>query len=117
MFPQTLFINNQLYPSSVRPLRGKDEPNRGVYSYAWACPTCGEVWARAFLPGRPFFFFTHPCEEHEDLLIPSLIVSGSILLPGETSFNSSLPPEAWKRELLLHINFVERNPSVNTTED
>ncbi len=37
----------------------------GADSFAYTCSTCGEIWARVIVPGKPFLFINRPCEKHE----------------------------------------------------
>lgn len=109
MYRQTIFIGRRAIPTLlVRENHFGLPPSR-----AWCCPHCGEIWARAVveMPGgemRKFLFLTHPCEEHSDPLLPSLMVSGS-LLSAEPEFNDSLPRELWEREFHLHDAFIRKN--------
>ena len=107
MFPQVIFLAGRNYPCAPRGLI----PIRGAYypppSYAWFCPVCAEIWARAVVATHRFHVMTHPCEKHLEPMSPMLQVSGSLLLPMEESFNESLPEALVRRELELHIKFLE----------
>lgn len=96
---QILEIEGQVYEALPRP---HNSP-----SYAWFCPVCGEVWARAITGGR-FAVWTRPCSKHLDPLLPSLAIPGSIWLAWDTDFTDSLSRELVSRELLLLLAHVER---------
>jgi len=71
-------------------------------SYAYFCPTCGEVWARAVCENRPFFVWTVGCRKHQQY---NFLIAGSLMLPLEPDFNAILPLDVLKWELERHIDF------------
>lgn len=108
MNPQSISIGPRLYSTGPRPLLWAGRTIQPPHSYAWACPVCGKVWARASVPGTYYSFITHPCEAHEDPLVPSLLIPGSLLSHHDADFNASLSLELWQREVLLHIAHKEK---------
>lgn len=108
MSPQSLSVGPRLYPSGLRSSIFAGGIVQYPHSYAWACPVCAEIWARASVPDSFYSFITHPCEAHEDPLVPSLLVPGSLLSLHDEGFNASLPVELWQREVLLHIAHKEK---------
>jgi hypothetical protein len=51
-------------------------------SYAYFCPECGEVWARAVIPSRRFMVWTIPCSLHR---------GGVFSLLWDEPYNAALP--------------------------
>jgi len=84
------YRHGQLYPPS---------------GYAWFCPQCGEVWARAAVEGRPFTVWTRRC-----IACPGLRYefAGSIILDWEREFNEALPRAVKEREMALHLAWAEQ---------
>ena len=73
-------------------------------SFGFVCHVCGEVWARAGIDARPFFFFTKPCRKHSG---NGCMVPGSMWMPMEPDFTNALSGEVLKREFLLHLDYAE----------
>lgn len=105
---QTIFVGNRSYPPQLRGTLRVHEERWPPASYAWCCPVCGEIWARAVVRGRDFQFLTHVCEAHEDPQMPSLLVPGSLLMPWDENFNAALGSDLWLREFTLHFNHAQR---------
>ncbi len=108
VFPQVVEIVGKTFSSDLRPMFEVLEQRRPPNSYAWGCPRCGEIWARAKVANRPWQFIHHVCESCIDDLIPTYTIPGSIYLSWDAGFNSSLGEALWLRELELHIKHVER---------
>lgn len=106
--PQTIIVRDVPYAALPRPPERIHEEWQAPRSYAWACPKCGDIWARAVVAMQPFMFFSHPCEAHSDALPPSLIIGGSLWLPLQNGFNQTLSRELLIREFQLHLNHVEK---------
>ena len=90
-----------------------------VDSIAYFCPTCGDVWGR-IVAGAYWQLLTVPCEQHVPACVASWYkIPGSILIPMERkdavgrwgwgAVLEVLPAAVLQRELLIHINHVERN--------
>jgi len=107
VFKQTIFVGRSTFPPTYRTMRRVHEEMQRPPSYAWFCPECAEIWARALVEGSSFQVITYPCEQHRDRFV-GILVSGSILLPFDLEFNDSLPVEAWRREVIIHANMIER---------
>lgn len=103
----TLFLDNKLYQIKQKPNPLVALGLAPAYSVAWCCPACGEVWARKVVDSRQFFFLTVPCPKHEDALLRTLMVPGSLLVGGEVVLDE-LPPELVTREFEAHIKHFER---------
>lgn len=75
------------------------------YSYGFACPVCGDVWARAGVEhsGSKWHFMHMPCRKHKE----GLRVPGSLWLAWDPEWNALLPHNLLLRELELHIAFWE----------
>lgn len=86
-------------------------------AYAFFCPLCGEVWARCPVVDfqgvvQPFQATTKECRKHPDFLnLWTTRIPGSIFLSFDKEFTAALPEEALKRELLLHLDAIEKEQS------
>ena len=88
---QTWFINGRcLGTFPVSQERTHNELHR-ARSYAFACPHCGEVWARRLVPSSPWFFWTVCCESCIAVNRNSLTPPGSIYLAWDDSYTANLP--------------------------
>lgn len=88
---QTWFITGKCFgtfPISLERTHNQLHPPR---SYAWACPHCGEVWARRFVPSSPWFFWTVCCEACTPKNTNSLTPPGSIYHSWDESYTQNLP--------------------------
>lgn len=81
-----------------------------VYSGAFICPVCLEIWAKILVEGQSSFECRGvPCENHPQACHPILRpVAGSILdnptcNGWDTDLLEALPPEVLRHELSLHI--------------
>ncbi|HWI68101.1 MAG TPA: hypothetical protein VNS88_06950 [Nitrospiraceae bacterium] len=80
------------------------------YSFAWFCPVCAKVWAKATVQGQPYMVFTVPCDL-ETTVDNYFVVPGSIWLGLWPEFLQSLSHEVLEREFSLHLAHYERyNP-------
>jgi hypothetical protein len=79
------------------------------YSYAWFCPACGEVWARAPVSGAEKWIVQGGyCRKHPG---PSpFTVAGSLMLSWEPEHNAMIQqlPDALEWEFERHLEFFER---------
>jgi len=85
-------------------------------SYAYFCPICAEVWARAptISPSGKvsrFTVWTLACRKHHDT--ERLSVSGSLLLPWDNTYNEALftSDAALRWEFQVHMEAVCSLPS------
>jgi hypothetical protein len=76
-------------------------------SLAYFCPTCGEVWARVVVTGRPFSVWTMTCERHAEQY-RSLTVPGTLYMSWNKDHNEALPREVLRREVILHAEWCQR---------
>lgn len=106
-YPMTFFIASQGY-RTVRAARSVHGELHAPCSYAYCCPECGEIWARAVVLGQDFQFLHMNCEVHPSRWLPALCVPGSLLIPMDDPFNESLPLDLWRREARLHIRHAEK---------
>ncbi len=80
---------------------------RAPLSYAWFCPKCGRIWAKAAVEGQEFMVMTQPCDlETADNYF---IVPGSLWLTLRPEYIQSLPREVLLREFQLHLNHYDRH--------
>lgn len=104
----SLFLMGSLVLQWKRPPYFVHEQHCSPHSLAWACPRCGEIWARSCVEGSRFHFIPHECERCE-ALAPWLThwLPGSLILLGSPDWNDSLPLSLWQRELEIHIRHAE----------
>jgi len=77
------------------------------YSFAWFCPECGRIWAKAVVDGAHFMVANQPCEQHKGL--PNyFIVPGSLWLSLRPEFIQSLSREVLEREFRIHLAHYDR---------
>jgi hypothetical protein len=75
-------------------------------SFAWFCPVCGRIWAKAVVEGQRFMVVTQPCDlEPVDNYY---IVPGSLWLTLRPEYTKSLPREVLLREFQLHLAHYDR---------
>ena len=74
-------------------------------SYAFLCPFCGRVWARASLPNQVFLAWHKSCGDCPPYLPDD--IPGSLWIPGEAEFLASWPEAVWRRELSLLLNAAQ----------
>lgn len=114
MYEQSIFIGSTFLGSFVRPAMLVHAERQPPYSYAYFCPTCGEVWARCptkILGGsaeNKWQIQGGHCQLHPG---PSpFTVAGSLLLSWEPEFSQLLLscPDVVKWEFDRHMEFIER---------
>lgn len=110
MYRQAFTIHGQPYGGGLREevfVRGELQT---PWSTAFFCPHCGEIWAKATIPGARFRVYTHPCEKHPSQT-PVWVneVPGSVFLTHDRDYEDSLPEEVWRRELDLAFEHILRN--------
>ena len=99
---QTFFIEGRHLGSCQRyPLTPQKQ--RPI-SYAFFCPVCADIWARALIFDTDWFCFHVPCKKHA---YAGIKVPGSLYSAGDVDFLQSLPSEVLTRELLLHLDYAE----------
>ena len=74
-------------------------------SFVFVCPVCGESWAKAMIEDSLAFIFTKPCHRHT---APACRITGSVWLPLEPEFTSSLPPAVVEWEFERHLDYLEK---------
>ena len=76
-------------------------------SYAFMCPHCGKIWARAFIEGQEFFAVTAHCRQHWEKCWD---VAGS-LIPGlrDEWKLVNLPRALLEWEFARHYEHYERS--------
>lgn len=99
----------------VRPAMIVHAERQPPRSYAYFCPHCGEVWARAEVAGcTQWEIGGGYCKEHAG---PSpYTVPGSLLLAWELGYNASLLscPDVVRWEFERHMEFAERRYAEET---
>ena len=107
MFTQDLYVNDKYLGSCTRDMCIIHAEQQVPYSYAWFCPECGEVWAKAIIKGQKFTVEGGYCEKHRSL--SPYLVAGSMIVPWDKDFTKALfsLPEALKREFNLYLQFLE----------
>lgn len=80
------------------------------FGYAFFCPVCADVWARCpVVVGTvesKYMVQTISCRKHP--AHHNMGVSGSLFLAWDKTFNNLLPDEAVQRELLVHLDYAEK---------
>lgn len=71
-----------------------------LFSNAYFCPHCGDVWARVVVDGRQHNPLTVPCSKHGN---------GSFIFPWRQGCPSELPPEVLLYEFNLRLNNPNRS--------
>jgi predicted RNA-binding Zn-ribbon protein involved in translation (DUF1610 family) len=88
---QTWMIDGKLFaPAPIR-FEHTHGQLHSPRSYAFACPHCGEVWARRIItPDTRWFFWTAPCRKCAARNDNSLAIPGSIYVV-DAEFLDNLP--------------------------
>ena len=76
-------------------------------SFAYICPCCGEVWARAFIANRPWQVLSRSCLECNKGWNGGEPGSLSLLWDGD--YNQSFTPDMIAYELEIMLNFYEKS--------
>lgn len=92
---QSFFIGNKPLGSSKRALASLHEHLVKPNSYAYFCPHCGDIWARAVVVDEdssvqaPFQSVTRPCERH----FPETTreIPGAFFLSWDKLYNQAFP--------------------------
>lgn len=75
----------------------------GEYGFGWSmaylCPQCGEIWARIFIDGAPWYAMSVPCTNHDHS--PTLDAGTFYQLGDDASYRAA------PHEVLLH-DFKQR---------
>lgn len=101
---QHFFVEGRSLGSCPRyPIHQHGHPDK-PQSFAFFCPVCAEVWARAVIFDTKFRVFTVPCRKHTH---DGWRVPGSLWLPLELDFIAAFSGEVLKREFLLHLDYAE----------
>jgi hypothetical protein len=109
MFDQGVIVEGRFLGSFIRGLKQVHAQFDPPFSYAYFCPTCGEVWARCPIEGRPFQIQGGYCRKHPG---PSpYTVPGSLMLAWEPAYNDLLLscPDVVAWEFNRHLDYAERN--------
>ena len=114
MATQHFFVHNQYLGScetSLTLIHGQAF-RRGAY--AWFCPECGDIWARAPIAGQTFTVVYERCVKHPFSDMTSATgfpttTPGSLLKAYIPGLLEDLPELALKREFLLHLDYYESN--------
>ena len=88
-------------PRGLKRIHETFEPPRG---YAFLCPTCGDVWAKAPVEQQTFLALHSPCSKHPGWYGT---LPGSLWSEYDEEFNASFPPAVLRREFDLHLNAME----------
>lgn len=97
----TYFINGRPIGDSPHPF-GWSATDLLGQSVGFFCPACGELWGRAYVPGRDWMVATIGCEQHPHW--PSFHPGGSFILSWNPRSIDLLPHSVLRREFLLHFN-------------
>ncbi len=76
--------------------------------YSFCCGTCGDQWAKAgYAHGVQWQFLIRPCRKCQPRF--SLRPAGSVITGWDFEHDEALPDAVLRRELLLHLDWFERN--------
>lgn len=106
-YTQTWFINGRCLGVFPAEKERTHEQYHAPRSYAWACPHCGEVWARrAITPHTRWFFWTVCCRACAPQSDNKFSVPGSIWTSSDHEFLLTLPLPILRHEteLLLGVS-------------
>lgn len=95
------FLRNKLLGEGV--YFNWDDATPCHHSVAFLCPTCGDLWGRVQLPGRPWHAATIPCAQHG---------GGSFIFPWRRRFHE-FPATVLSYELSLLLK--DENGKAPTT--
>src|SRR5258708_6865539 len=102
-------IEGQDYGTMQIPAEFRHGTDYPPSSFAYFCSTCGKVWARVTIQGRPYLPWSIRCQScARGAYI--LEVGGSLWLSWERSFNAALPTKVLQREFELHVAQVIEPP-------
>ena len=88
---QTWMIDGKLFPPVPIRFEHTHGQAHSPRSYAFACPHCGEVWARRIIsPDTRWFFWAAPCRKCAARNDNSLAIPGSIFIV-DAEFLDNLP--------------------------
>ena len=102
---QHFIILGQYFGACERPWIHVHESFEPPRSYAYLCPECGDVWAKAAIEHQTFLALHRACPKHRPRSGEQ--VSGSLWLEWDHPFTNCLPPAVLRREFDLHINAME----------
>jgi hypothetical protein len=105
-FPQTIFLGSAVFLTPPRKPLILEGTFMHPTGYAWFCPTCGDIWARAVVEGCSFQLIHMPCVLHPHPF-PTREPAGSLYIFWDQLFLDTLPLALLHRELLLHLNHFE----------
>ena len=113
MYEQSIYIEDRFLGSFCRPANIIHAERQPPNSYAYFCPTCGEVWARCPTTdnngeSRPWQIQGGHCRLHPG---PSqFTVAGSLLLAWETEYSALLLscPDIVRWEFERHMEYYQR---------
>lgn len=109
MFTQQVYVEGTFMGSFERGLKQVHAQYDKPFSYAWFCPSCGDVWARALIAGHDYQIQGGYCHRHPG---PSpYTVAGSLLLAWDEPFNQLLLscPDVVVWEARVHLQFASRS--------
>jgi hypothetical protein len=110
MSTQTFIAAGKNFGASPRGFVVRHAEAHSPHSYAFFCPVCGEVWARAPVEDggkmNQFLVLTRRCRQHSS---PDPIdVPGSLFVEWDEAFNEAMPDQLileW--ELPRHLDYAE----------
>lgn len=74
------------------------------------CPQCARIWAEIRLPaGSRHNVYSTPCKDHH---VSFFNLGGSLWLPLHDEINGAFGPDILCREVLLHLDALDLEPSL-----
>ena len=104
-YTQTWYLNGEILGSAPCSFERTHAQLHSPRQYAFACPVCGEVWARRIItPSTPWFFWTICCEKCSAKNPNMLSLPGSVWLSYDQTYLDNLPLFILKHEAKLCIS-------------
>lgn len=105
---QHFFLEGKYLGCSSRYPLSRTGASTQVYSYAFLCPRCGELWARCPTsePETPWHFIAKECRKHGRANVEA--AGGSIWLSWEPEFLEAFTDAVLRWEFDRHLETWER---------
>lgn len=106
IYVQTLEIRGQYIASWTRKAVIYGSVTQPPFGYAFFCPNCCDIWAKAPVTGARTRVLTEPCDSHPHRV--SYDPSGSVYVSWDDDYCRDLPKKVLDIELKLHLNMYEK---------
>lgn len=105
---QVFYVHEICLGETTRKLQRVHGELQTPVSYAYVCPECGNLWAKAVVRGgvSPFRPLAIACSLHQG---HSLAPAGSLWLPWDTEYTNAFPEGILRRELQIHLQLYDES--------